>query len=212
MAIDSSLEFIHKGDTLIYTAEQVSRRVTRIEYAYLPPRDSDVIRREYLSLSLEAVAGGPGSQQAMEDIRNRSMTAETLWEDIKDFYAEMSSRNLFNAQLRDYTAAVARLEQYRVVEGQEEITEERPTGELDENGDPIMETVVIQEAIPPEPAEIEVPVYDPETGEQIGTEMVPNPVVVQDEQERAAAQATIDSTPQEVVDWYNEHNQQPEPA
>jgi hypothetical protein len=44
-------------------------------------------------------------------------------------------------------------------------------------------------------------VYDEATGAHTGTEMVPNPTVVADEAERDAAQAVVDATPQEVVDY-----------
>jgi hypothetical protein len=56
-----------------------------------------------------------------------------------------------------------------------------------------------QVAIDPLPAEIEQTVYDETTGEQTGTIMVPNPAVVRDDAERAAAQAVIDGTPTEVI-------------
>jgi len=111
------------------------------------------------------------------------------------------ANNLFNRQLADYRAALARLAQYELSVGRPEITEDQPTGEYDEDGNEIIETVVIQSAIDPLPAQVEVPVYDETTGEQTGTEMVPNPVIVQDDAERAAAQALIDATPQEVKDF-----------
>ncbi|HEY7824321.1 MAG TPA: hypothetical protein VIG24_15875 [Acidimicrobiia bacterium] len=111
------------------------------------------------------------------------------------------ANNLFNRQLADYRTAVARLAQYRVAEGRPEITEDQPTGEYDEEGNEIIETVVVQSAIDPLPAQVEVPIYDETTGEQTGTEMVPNPVITEDDAERAAAQALIDATPQEVKDF-----------
>lgn len=110
------------------------------------------------------------------------------------------ANNLFNWQLAEYRKATARLAQYRLADGRPEITEEVPTGEYDENGNEIMETVVVQTAIDPLPAQIEVPTYDAE-GNQTGTEMVDNPAIVQDDAERAAAQAVVDGTPQEVKDF-----------
>jgi hypothetical protein len=110
--------------------------------------------------------------------------------------------NLFNHQLADYRKAVARLEQYKVAEGRPEITEEQPTGEYDEEGNEITETVVLQTAIDPVEPTVEQPVYDDE-GNQTGTETVTNPLIVQDEAERSAAQSVIDNTPQEVADYAN---------
>jgi hypothetical protein len=114
--------------------------------------------------------------------------------------------NLFNHQLVACRAAQARLVRYRLADGRAEITAEQQA--LDEQGqpvfnqttgEPVMEGVVVQVAIDPLPAEIEQTVYDETTGEQTGTIMVPNPAVVQDDAERAAARAVIDGTPTEVI-------------
>ena len=110
------------------------------------------------------------------------------------------ANNTFNWQLQDYRKAVARLAQHIVADGRPELTEEQPTGQFDEQGNEIMETVVVQTAIDPVEPTVEQPVYD-EEGNQTGTETVPNPLIVQDEAERAAAQAVIDATPQEVKDF-----------
>lgn len=118
------------------------------------------------------------------------------------------AHNLFNHQLAAYRAAQARLARYRLADGRPELTDEQQAVDeqgqpvFDETtGEPVMETVVVQAAIDPLPAEIEQPVYDEATGEQTGTEMVPNPEIVRDDAERAAAQAVIDGTPQEVKDF-----------
>jgi len=114
--------------------------------------------------------------------------------------------NLFNHQLVAYRAAQVRLARYRLADGRPEVTEEQQA--IDEQGqpvfdedtgEPVMEAVVVQGAIYPLPAEIEQPVYDDTTGDQTGTIMVPNPAVVQDDAERAAAQDAIDGTPTEVI-------------
>ena len=110
------------------------------------------------------------------------------------------ANNTFNQQLADYRVATARLSQYRLADGRSEVTEQVGTGEFDDDGNEITETVVVQTAIDPLPSQIEQPVYD-EDGNQTGTEMVDNPLIVQDDEERSAAQAIIDSTPQEVKDF-----------
>ena len=111
-----------------------------------------------------------------------------------------AENNLFNNQLAAYRKAVARLEQYKVAEGRPEIAEQQPTGEYDEEGNEIMETVVVQTAIDPVEPTVEQAVYDDE-GNQTGTDIVTNPLIVEDEGERASAQAVIDGTPQEVKDF-----------
>ena len=116
--------------------------------------------------------------------------------------------NLFNHQLAAYQAAEARLARYRLADGRPEVTEGQQAIDAqgqpvfdEDTGDPVMETVVVQAATYPFPAEIEQSVYDEETGEQTGTEMVPNPEIVRDNTERAEAQAIVAATPQEVADF-----------
>ena len=115
--------------------------------------------------------------------------------------AEAQAALAFNFHLANYRAALARLAQYRLADGRPEIVTQQETGEIDpETGEPAIVDVVTP-AIAPLPAEIEQAVYDPETGEATGTGMVPNPEIAADDAERAAAQAVIDGTPQEVIDF-----------
>ncbi len=109
--------------------------------------------------------------------------------------------NAFNIALVAYSNAVARLACYRLADGLPEQTAEIATGELGHDGLPIVETMLIAPAIDPLPATIEQPAYDPETGTLAGVETVPNPAIVEDDAERAAAQAVIDATPPEVIDF-----------
>jgi hypothetical protein len=109
------------------------------------------------------------------------------------------ANNTFNKQLADYRVATARLAQYRLADGRAEVTENIGTGEFDEDGNEITETVVVQTAIDPLPAQVEEITYDDDGNAT--TAMVDNPAIVQDDEERAAAQAVIDSTPQSVKDF-----------
>jgi len=52
------------------------------------------------------------------------------------------------------------------------------------------------------PATVEVSTTNPETMESTTT-TVPNPAIVKDEEERAAAQSVVDATPQSVIDSIN---------
>lgn len=109
------------------------------------------------------------------------------------------ANNTFNQQLSDYRVATARLAQYRLADGRSEVTEDIGTGEFDDDGNEIMETVIVQTAIDPLPAQVEETTYDDDGNAT--TSMVDNPAIVQDDAERAAAQAVIDSTPQSVKDF-----------
>jgi hypothetical protein len=106
------------------------------------------------------------------------------------------ANNLFNSQLADYRKATLRLSQYRLADGRPEQTFEEPSGEYDDEGNEIMHTWV-QAGIDPLDAQVEQTTYDDE-GNQTGTEMVDNPLIVADDAERAAAQAVVDGTPDEV--------------
>ena len=114
--------------------------------------------------------------------------------------------NLFNHQLAAYRAAQARLARYRLADGRPEVAAEQQAIDEqgypvfdEETGEPVIEAVVVQAVIEPLPAEIKQSVYDETTGEQTGTIMVPNPAVVRDDAERAAARAVIDGSPTEVI-------------
>lgn len=112
--------------------------------------------------------------------------------------------NRFNASLHAYRAAVARLARYPLAQGRVAIYEDQPTGEFDTEDNPITESVLLSPAIEPLPATITQDVRDHETGEITGTEEVPNPAIETDEAERAAAQAVIDGTSQEVKEFDND--------
>ena len=147
------------------------------------------------------------------------------------------ANNTFNWQLQEYRKAVDRLDKYVLADGRPEITEMQPTGEQiynEETGEmeDVLQEVVVQTAVEPLPATVEIKVYDEEnptytertemqpTGEQVyneeteqfedvmeevtiqelvyTVETVDNPEIIQDNEERAAAQAVVDSTPEEV--------------
>lgn len=108
------------------------------------------------------------------------------------------TNNTFNWQLSEYRKATARLARYRLADGRSEVYEDQPTGEYDDDGNEVMESVLVQTAIDPLDAQVEQNVYDDE-GELTGTEMVDNPLIVKDDEERAAAQAVVDGTPADVV-------------
>ena len=154
-----------------------------------------------------ALQNGPetvAEHQAMRDL------AKSLC-DMDAIKAEHERASLFERQLNDYTAALARLAQYKLSEGLPEITEMQDGEQMvDEEGMPVFDEdgpvyeqveVVIRPAIEPLEATVEETTYD-EDG-NASTQTVPNPLIVKDEEERAAAQAVIDSTPDEVKE-YNE--------
>ena len=110
----------------------------------------------------------------------------------------------FAQQVEAYKTASARLEQYQLSVGVPESSETIVTGqemnmETGEMQD-VTETVVIP-AIPALEATVEVTTE--KMGEDPVTTTVANPLIVKDDEERAAAQAVIDATPQPVKDHVN---------
>ena len=108
------------------------------------------------------------------------------------------ANNTFNWQLSEYRKATARLARYVLADGRAEVYEDQPTGEYDEEGNEVMESVLVQTAVEPLDAQVEQNIYDDE-GELTGSEMMDNPLIVKDDEERAAAQAVVDGTPSEVI-------------
>ena len=106
--------------------------------------------------------------------------------------------NTFNWQLQEYRKAVLRLEKYVLADGRAEQTFEEPSGEYDDEGNAIMHTWIVP-SVEPIPATVEVTTYDDKGSAT--TETVDNPLVVTDNAEREAAQAIVDSTPQDVKDF-----------
>lgn len=109
------------------------------------------------------------------------------------------ANNTFNWKLADYRKAIARLAKYRLADGRPEVYEDQPTGEYDDEGNEVMASVLVQTAIDPLEATVEQTTYDEEGNAT--TETVDNPLIVADDAERAAAQAVVDATPQEVKDF-----------
>ena len=109
------------------------------------------------------------------------------------------TNNTFNWQLQEYGNAVARLARYRLADGRAEVWEDQPTGEYDlETGEEVMESVLVQTAVEPLEATVEQLVYSDDPDVEPTTEIVPNPLIVADTEERAAAQAVVDATPEDV--------------
>jgi hypothetical protein len=114
---------------------------------------------------------------------------------------------LFAQQVADYTQAKARLAQYIVSVGREEVVESVPTGEQVWDYEAValvdvMVDVVTVTAIEPVEATVEVLSYDDESGEET-TSTIENPLITTDVAERADAQAVVDATPQPVKDHVN---------
>ena len=123
-----------------------------------------------------------------------------------DILAEKRSQALFDHQLKEYTKAVERLSHYQVSLGREEVTEDVVTGQVwDEDTSEMVDMTEMSRttvsAIDPVDATVEQTTYDDEG--VATTVTIENPLITQDNAERAEAQAIVDATPQAVIDAYN---------
>ena len=110
----------------------------------------------------------------------------------------------FAQQLSAYRIATARLAQYVVSVGRAEVVESQATGEQVWNEDTmdmvnVMADVITVTAIEAVEATVEQTTHNMDTDTSTTT-TITNPLITTDVAERAAAQATVNATPQPVKD------------
>jgi len=192
------------------TEEEVVQKQAELKYQYEIKVYQRQRAREY-----------PSYADQFDQIYHEGVDAwKATIQEVKDKYPkqtmdpdELQTRQdkaIFDLQTERYLKATERLSQYILLEGREEVREDvvvetkevfnEETGELETVN--VTEEVITQTAIEPLEEFVEVTTTDPETMEST-TESIRNPLVVKDEEERAAAQAIIDATPQAVIDAIN---------
>jgi hypothetical protein len=135
----------------------------------------------------------------------KTITGGVTVADVPAWVQEEADAKLFAQQLSVYKQAVARLEQYVLADGREEVREMQPTGEQvfnEETGEmeAVMAEVVTVTAIEPLEPTVERTVYSEDMDAEPTVETIENPLITQDNLERAEAQAVVDATPQAVKD------------
>lgn len=162
-------------------------------------------RNQYIPLD-------PANRHYQEVLDSINIDGADAWDDTVATYDDIpedlrtaAETKLFNQQLADYRVAVARLAQYVVADGRAEETETVVVGqEWDEDAQDyvdVTETYVSKRAIDPVEATVTRMVYDEDNPEAEPTEeTIENPLITKDNEERAAAQAVVDATPQAVKD------------
>ena len=175
------------------------------------PEGPDVIEPDYVALrtgpdgyastgdQLGMIADGTQAAH-VADVKTRfpkTITGGTTIGDVPQDILDAAANKLFAQQVEEYKVAKARVAQYQLSVGVPESSETIVTGQEwnEEAGEmqDVTETIVIP-AIPALEATVEVTTYDMET-DTSSTETVANPLIVKDDEERAAAQAVINATP-----------------
>jgi hypothetical protein len=183
------------------------------------PEGPDVTEPDYVALRTGPDGyASTGDQLGMQfdgtwedhvaDVKERfpkTITGGTTIGDVPQDILDAAAEKLFNSQADDYRTAKARLEQYQLSVGREEVVESLPTGEQvfnEETGEmeDVLEEVVTQAAIEPLEATVTRTVYGDDPEAEPTEETIENPLITQDNEERAAAQAVVDETPQAVKD------------
>lgn len=190
-------ELVEKVAELKYDSEvKVYRELRAIDY---PP-----VKEQLDKIFHEGVDAWKAEIQAIKDAHPKAEMDPSELENRK-------ANALFEHRLEKYKNAIERISQYRLADGREEIVEETIESDLDdieydEDGNPIPIKKIIQTLIEPLPATITVLEYTDldgyEGNSNIVEKEVPNPAIVEDDEERATAQSVIDNTPQEVIDYY----------
>ena len=147
------------------------------------PSYADLRRPEYPPIEdqLDKIyhSGVNAWKAQIKEIKNKypkGITGRTDIGPLPDWVYTAVENYRFNQQLRAYVDAVERLAQHRLIETQERLVDE------------VLEGTVY---------------YTVETQPYIEALPADDPRVVQDEAERAEAQAVIDATPQNVIDAIN---------
>lgn len=192
------------------TEEEIIQKVAELEY-----------QEEVNEYQRQRAAEYPSYAAQFDQIYHEGVDAwKASIQEVKDKYPketmdadELQSRQdraIFNLKTKRYIKATERLSQYILLEGREEVretivvkTEEVWNEETEEyETNEITEEVITQTEIEPLEEFVEVITTDPETMEST-TETVRNPLVVQDEEEREAAQLIVDNTPAAVIEAVN---------
>jgi len=184
---------------------------------------ADVIEPDYVALrtGVDGYAS-TGEQFGMQtdgtwdahiaDVKTRfpkTITGGTTIADVPAWVKTEVAKVLFAEQLQAYTTATARLSKYILADGRPELTEMQDTTEyvvdaegmlVLTDGEPtfIQEEVIVQTAIEPLEATVEVTTYPEDIDAEPVTTIIENPEITQDNLERAEAQAVVDATPAEV--------------
>ena len=166
------------------------------------PTGVRVIQSDNPLMSIPLDPANRDYQRVLDDIIEQG--ADCFEGDIPEDLQVAADAKQFAQQVVAYTAATARIAQYQLSVGREEVVESQPTGEQVYNEETfemedVMADVITQTAIEPLEATVEVTVYGDDPEAEPTVETVTNPLIVTDVEERTAAQAVIDATPTEVI-------------
>ena len=164
--------------------------------------DEKTVRRILDGAGIPLAEGNSDYQRVLDDIIEQGSSC--FEGDIPEDLQTAADAKQFAQQVEAYKVAKARVAQYQLSVGVPESTQTIVTGEAWNEEAVEMQDVTETIVIPAIPAlEATVEVTTQEMGEDPVTTTVANPIIVKDDEERAAAQVIIDNTPQPVKDQVN---------
>lgn len=211
-ALCPTAEWTMDGDNIEWLSEDIDQ-----------PSEEDIIRKqaemqyeyEIKEYQQQRKVAYPSRDEQLDMMYWDKINDTTTWQDaineIKELFPkvevddtlkqEKSDEAWNNILLQRYTKAVERLAKYQLSAGKEATADTTEVIQLDPLVDPsITETLITNRGEPrvdPLPATI-TSIND--DGDEIE---IDNPIIIKDNEERAAAQAVVDATPQAVIDEYN---------
>jgi hypothetical protein len=153
--------------------------------------------------SIPLAEGNSDYQKVLDDIIEQG--ADCFEGDIPTELQTAADAKQFAQQVEAYKIAKARVAQYQLSVGVPESSETIVTGQAWNEEAMEMQDVtetIVTPAIEPLEATVEETTYDFDTDTST-TSTVANPLIVKDNEERAAAQAIIDATPGPVITHVN---------
>lgn len=221
IVLTPNAEYTTNGDEIVWldeeqdqpTQEEIVQKIAELEYTEEVEVYKEVRAKAYPVMSEQldkifhqGIDAWKADIQAIKDAHPKAVIDTDTLEARK-------SQALSDYQLKKYTEAQTRLAQYIVADGRAEetkmqdgpnqLTDSDGMPQFDSDGSPIYEQVevITVTAIDPVAATITETQYD---SDMTATEVeVANPLITKDSEERATAQAIVDSTPQPVIDEYN---------
>ena len=170
---------------------------------YLTGEASTTVKRLSDNAFIPFDSGNADYQEFLDWINEGNTITD---KEIPEHVLTQAADKKFKQQLSKYTEAVARLSQYVLSQGRAETKKMISTGQTVFNEETmememVLEEVTVHAEIDPVPLTIQVSEMNNTTMEMITTTM-DNPAVVQDLEQRAAAEAIQAATPPDVVTAY----------
>ncbi len=185
------MSFVDLMSNVTYTPLQISKRLQEMEEQVYTKRSESVLNRIGTGVSLGKRPQIPEEAAAMDNFNTFMSGMETEADNAR-------ADNQLLKETLSYEASEQRLSQYVLLEGQVGVEAAEATYDP-ETGEELTPEIIYVPHFDPLPEFVTTPIYD-EDGFQTGTEEIRNPIIIRDEAERLAAQTTIDSARQEVLD------------